>query len=76
MNNHTESYIIEEELRKADLKHGPMKGMVEGLHTIKCELAELEREVMREERNPEALVMESLQLAAMIRKFRRDCLEV
>ena len=64
---------ISAELDRADSKHLPMAGKVEGLHTLKCEVAELEREVMREQRNDEELMREAIQVGAMAVKFLRDC---
>lgn len=65
---------IMDELKHSDLKHGPMQGRVEGLHTLKCEVAELEREVMREFKDPEAMRKEAIQVGAMVFKFMRDVL--
>jgi hypothetical protein len=65
---------ISEELDRADTKHPPMAGIVEGLHTLKCEVAELEREVMRETRNHCELRAEAIQVAAMAVKLLRDCI--
>lgn len=64
---------MRQELVRADKKHKPMNGMIEGLHTLKCEVAELEREVMREERNYDELMNEAVQVGAMVIKFIRDC---
>ena len=66
--------MFEEELVRADAKHYPMKGLIEGLHTLKCEIAELEREVMREERNNGELLCEATQCGAMVIKLIRDCI--
>lgn len=63
-----------DELTRADKKHPPMAGMVEGLHTLKCEVAELEREVMRENTDFAAMRRELVQVAAMCLKFDRDIL--
>lgn len=64
---------IRSELIKADAKYPRMDGQVEGLHTIKCELAELEREIMRSGDDQVALRKEAIQVAAMAVKFLRDC---
>lgn len=61
------------ELDAADLKYPPMAEAVEGLHTIKCELAELEREIMRQGFDQKAMIKEAIQVAAMSLKFLRDC---
>lgn len=61
------------ELSKADNKYPPMAEAVEGLHTIKCELAELEREIMRKGFNQSLMTKEAIQVAAMAVKFLRDC---
>ena len=67
---------IQLELAAADVKYSPMSSALDGLHTIKCELAELEKEVMlsaitREVRTDE-LIKEAIQVAAMGIKFLRD----
>jgi hypothetical protein len=64
---------IATELDRADGKYPPMNGPVEGLHTLKCEVAELEREVMREHKDHAALMQEAVQVGAMAVKFLRDC---
>lgn len=61
------------ELDRSDKKHGKMMEMVEGLHTLKCEVAELEREIMRANHDPAAMKVEAVQVAAMGLKFLRDC---
>ena len=61
------------ELQSADRKHPPMVEMVEGLHTLKCEIAELEREIMRQNFNHVTMTKEAIQVAAMALKFLRDC---
>ena len=65
--------VIKEELSHADKKYPPMAEPIEGLHTIKCEIAELEREVMRAEKDPGHMTKEAIQVAAMALKFLRDC---
>jgi hypothetical protein len=62
------------ELSRADAKyqHDPMTTAELGLATIKCELAELEREVLRTQRHEEWLRKEAIQVAAMAVKFLRD----
>lgn len=62
------------ELAKADskYKHDPMSSAEIGLATIKCEIAELEREVIRPRRNDEWMRREAIQVAAMGLKFLRD----
>ena len=65
--------LIIKELAAADHKYPPMAEAVEGLHTIKCELAELEREIMRKGFDQKALSKEAVQVAAMAVKFLRDC---
>lgn len=64
---------IFDELKRADAKYPRMAEPVEGLCTMKCEVAELEREVMRANKNPEAMREEAIQVAAMALKFLRDC---
>lgn len=64
---------IFDELHRADQKYPPMAEAVEGLHTIKCELAELEREIMKQSFDQKAMIKEALQVAAMSLKFLRDC---
>ena len=61
------------ELDRSDHIHGKMPEMVEGLHTLKCEVAELEREIMRKNHDPAAMKVEAVQVAAMGLKFLRDC---
>lgn len=65
---------IHDELLRADLKykHDPMTTAEMGLATIKCELMELEREVVRPKRHPEWLRKEAVQVAAMAVKLLRD----
>lgn len=63
------------ELARADNKHGCMLEEVEGLHTLKCEVQELEREIMRKNRDKKAMRNEALQVMAMSFKFLRDCCE-
>jgi hypothetical protein len=65
---------ITAELRRADKKYvdDPMTTAELGLATIKCELAELEREVLRPQRHDEWLRKEAIQVAAMAVKFLRD----
>jgi hypothetical protein len=65
--------LIIKELAAADHKYPPMAEAVEGLHTIKCELAELEREIMRKGFDQKAMTKEGIQVAAMAVKFLRDC---
>ena len=65
-----------EELSLADKKHPPMDGMFEGLHTLKCEVAELEREVMRKNTNKQEMLNEAVQVGAMAIKFIRDCIDL
>lgn len=62
------------ELKRADTKyaHDPMTTPELGLATIKCELAELEREVLRPTRNNKWLRKEAVQCAAMCVKMLRD----
>jgi hypothetical protein len=64
---------IFDELEAADKKYPPMAEKVEGLHTLKCEVAELEREIMRVNHDPAAMRKEAIQVAAMALKFLRDC---
>jgi hypothetical protein len=64
------------ELLNADAKHPPMAEMVEGLHTLKCEVAELEREIARKNFDKEEMVKEAIQVAAMGIKFLRDCCDM
>ena len=61
------------ELAAADRKYPPMAEAIEGLHTIKCELAELEREIMRQGFDQKAMIKEAIQVTAMCFKFLRDC---
>lgn len=63
------------ELDRADRKHPPMAEMVEGLYTLKCEVMELEREVIRRNFDPSAMKKEAIQVAAMAIKFLRDCVD-
>jgi hypothetical protein len=65
---------IEIELAHADKKyaHDPMTSPELGLATIKCELAELERELMRPVYKPEWMRKEAIQSASMMVKFLRD----
>jgi hypothetical protein len=67
-------YEIRNELIHADKKyaHDPMATAKLGLATIKCELAELEREVLRPKRNEEWMRKEAIQCAAMCVKLLRD----
>lgn len=62
------------ELAKADEKyrHDPMVSAEIGLATIKCEIAELEREVIRPQRHEDWMRKEAVQVAAMAIKFLRD----
>lgn len=64
------------ELAAADRKYPPMAEPVEGLHTIKCELAELEREIMRQGFDQKAMIKEAIQVSAMSLKFLRDCCDL
>jgi len=66
-------HLVLSELAAADRKYPPMSEMLEGLHTIKCELAELEREIMRRGHDPKAMIKEAIQTSAMTLKFLRDC---
>lgn len=65
---------ITAELIHADQKyaHDPMATAELGLATIKCELAELEREVLRPHRNESWMRKEAVQTAAMCIKMLRD----
>ena len=65
---------IEKELAHADKKyaHDPMTTPELGLATIKCELAELEREIMRPIYNASEMRKECIQTASMAVKFLRD----
>lgn len=65
-----------DELEEADCKYPPMAEMMEGLHTLKCEIAELEREVMRANFNKHAMIKEAIQVSAMAIKFLRDCCDL
>lgn len=64
-------FATDELIKNADAKYPPMAYPLEGLHTIKCELAELEREVAR--CDADAMTREAVQVAAMALKFLRDC---
>ena len=64
---------VMEELKRADKKHAPMAEKVEGLFTLKCEVMELEREVVRINHDKQAMRTEAIQVAAMSIKFLRDC---
>lgn len=64
--------LIAEELRYADKKYGSMKNRFDGLHTIKCEMAEFERAVVCGHDHDD-LEKEAVQVAAMAVKFLRDC---
>ena len=68
---------IVSELRRADKKyeHDPMSTAELGLATIKCELAELEREVLRPVYHEEWMRKECVQVAAMACKFLRDVIK-
>lgn len=65
--------LVMHELERADDKHPPMAEMIEGLHTLKCEVAELEREIMRKNFAVTEMTREAVQVAAMAIKFLRDC---
>ena len=69
---------IVDELRRADAKYAndPMTTAELGLATIKCELAELEREVLRPVYNDEAMYKEAVQVASMAIKMMRDVIRV
>ena len=54
---------INAELSRADKKHGPMGGKIEGLYTLRCEVEELSREVMKESHDPKSMRKEALQVA-------------
>jgi hypothetical protein len=60
------------ELRRAQGLHEPMAGPLDGYATIQCEVAELAREVMRENPQPQALRTEAVQVAAMGVRFLLD----
>lgn len=68
------------ELNKADKKypHDRMSPceLKTSLLTLKCEVTELEREVERVQKRPEALKKEAIQALAMSYKFLRDALQV
>ena len=68
---------IVSELRRADKKyqHDPMSTAELGLATIKCEVAELEREVLRPVYHEEWMRKEAIQCAAMCVKFLRDVMK-
>lgn len=70
-------YEIQMELNRADEKyeHDPMSTAELGLATIKCELAELEREVLRPVYHEEWMRKEAIQCAAMCVKFLRDVIK-
>lgn len=76
MTPNMESILIDifSELARADEKyqHDPMTSAEIGLATIKCELAELEREVIRPIRHDDWMRKEAVQVAAMALKFLRD----
>jgi hypothetical protein len=63
---------IQAELKKADTKYGLMPERIEGIHTLKCEVAELDREVHRVNFNSDEMKKEAVQVAAMAVKFLRD----
>lgn len=63
---------IQKELIGADKKYGLMPERVDGIHTLKCELAELDREVHRINFNHDEMTKEAIQVAAMAVKFLRD----
>jgi len=69
-----QTFYIEvgEEMERADAKYGPMPDEWDGLHTIKCELAELERAISCDH-DRDAKRKEAVQVAAMAFKFLRDC---
>lgn len=60
---------VEAELARANEKHPPMAGIVEGLKTLQCEVAEFDREVFRETIDPAAMEAELIQVGAMCLKF-------
>ena len=60
---------VEAELTRANEKHPPMAGIIEGLKTMQCEVAEFDREVFRETIDPAAMELELIQIAAMCLKF-------
>jgi hypothetical protein len=67
-------FDVFDELARADKKyqHDPMASAEVGIATIKCELAELEREVIRPQRHEDWMRKEAIQCAAMCIKFLRD----
>lgn len=65
---------IKEELQAGDKKHGPMLDPVEGFKTLFCEVAELDREVSRVNKDPAAAKKECLHTITMGVKWLRDCL--
>lgn len=69
-------YLMNAELELADRKYADDRMSPEeiksSLDTVKCELAELEREVNRTVIRDKALLKESIQVLAMAYKFVRD----
>lgn len=65
---------IEEEMIRADKKHGPMEDPEEGWYTTQCEFFEWKKEVFKRNKNPEDAEKECIQLIAMGIKWLRDCL--
>jgi hypothetical protein len=63
---------IQKELKKADTKYGRMPERIEAIHTLKCEVSELDREVHRKNFNPDEMKNEAVQVGAMAVKFLRD----
>lgn len=67
-------YSLFYELESADVKYSddPMISAITGCHTIKCEVAELEREVTRITANNDNTRKEAVQVMTMGFKFIRD----
>jgi hypothetical protein len=57
----------------ADGKHPPMDGIDEGYGTLRCEVAELKREIDRRRPSDADTRKENLHAAAMTIKLLRDC---
>ena len=65
--------LVKHELHKANNKFGPMASAHEGIAVIREEYLELEHEVFHG--NPERMIDEAIQLAAMAMRFLVDISE-
>lgn len=65
-----------EELERANKKHGPMLCPAEGLATLRCEVEELNREMVRKNKDYVSYRNEMMQVAAMGLKLYFQCSNV